>query len=53
MKNKILKGLFIFNLFSMIICGCMLDSDSYIPIVIVSINALYLFLFTLANAPRG
>ena len=49
MKNKILKGLFIANLISVFICGCMLDSESYIPIVIISINAIYLFLFTLAN----
>ena len=49
MKNKILKGLFIANLISIFIVGSMLDSDSYIPIVIVSLNAIYLFLFTLAN----
>ena len=49
MKNKILKTLFVVNLISVFVCGCMLDSNSYIPIIIIGFNALYLFLFTLAN----
>ena len=53
MKNKILKTLFTLNLISMFVFGCMLDSESRIPIIIVSINAIWLFLYTIANAPRG
>lgn len=49
MKNKILKSLFVINLISVFICGCMADSQSYIPIIILGCNAIYLFLFTLAN----
>ena len=49
-KNKVLNTLFIVNIFSMILAGMALDSPSYIPIIIYCINALYLFLYTLANA---
>ncbi len=52
-KNKILKTLAGANVISLMITGIALDSTSYIPLIICSVNILYLFLFTLANAPRG
>lgn len=52
MKNKILKGLFVFCLVSTILAGCAVDSESPIPLIICYINAVYLFLFTIANSKR-
>lgn len=52
-KNKILKALVVINVISMILTGMALDSPSYIPMIICGVNILFLFLFTLANAPRG
>ena len=52
-KNKILRTLVGLNVVSMLIFGMALDSPSYIPMIVVAINVLYLFIFMLANAPRG
>jgi len=52
-KNKILKTLAGVNVISLVLSGMALDSTSYIPLIICSTNILFLFLFTLANAPRG
>lgn len=52
MKKKILNGLFYGSLISLVIAGSALDSESYIPMIICGLNIAYLFLYTLANAPR-
>ena len=52
-KNKILRTLVGVNIISMLIFGMALDSPSYIPMIVVGVNVFYLFIFTLANAPRG
>lgn len=52
-KNKVLKTLAGVNVISLVLSGMALDSTSNIPLIICSINILFLFLFTLANAPRG
>lgn len=53
LKNKILKTLVTVNVISLVIAGSALDSPSYIPLIICEANIMFLFFYTLANAPRG
>lgn len=59
MKKKLAKlwqGFLIISIpisvISLVICGCCLDSESIIPIVIGTINLLWLFLIVEANLPN-
>ena len=40
------------SIISLVICGCCLDSESIIPIVVGTINLLWLFLIVEANLPN-
>ena len=59
MKKKLAKlwqGFLIISIpisvISLVICGCCLDSESIIPIVVGTINLLWLFLIVEANLPN-
>lgn len=49
LKNTILKILAWINFLSLLIFGCALDSDSWIPLIICFINIAWLGLFGYAN----
>lgn len=49
LKNVILKGITGINIVSMMLMLCMVDSDSYIPLIVLMINMVWLFLFFIAN----
>ena len=38
------------NVISAVICGCMLDSKSHIPMIVLAINLAWLFILVEANA---
>ena len=52
MKNKILIASAKLAGIMLLLSACMLDSDTYIPYVIVIITAVYLTLFYQANKKR-
>ena len=49
MKNKILKTIAGINIISFLFFGCMLDSSSWVPLIICCINMTWLGLFGYAN----
>lgn len=49
MKNKILKAITTINAVSLIFFACCLNSDSWVPLIICLVNALWLVLFVFAN----
>lgn len=49
LKNLMLKGITGINIVSMMLMLCMVDSDSYIPLIVLMINMVWLFLFFMAN----
>ena len=49
LKNVMLKGITGINIVSMMLMLCMVDSDSYIPLIVLMINMVWLFLFFMAN----
>lgn len=49
MKNTVLKTLAVLNLFVFIIAVCALDSDSWVPLIVMCITGAYLGLFAYAN----
>ena len=49
MKNKILKAWAYLNLIAWCIAACAIDSDSWIPTIIVGITTVWLTLFAYAN----
>ena len=49
MKNKILKALAYMNFIAWCIAACAIDSDSWIPFIVVVITSLWLGLFGYAN----
>lgn len=53
MRVKILKAITFIAIINLIFFGCCLDSDSYIPIIACGISIVWLFLMTIANAPKG
>lgn len=53
MRIKILKIFTFIAIINCIIFGCMLDSESYIPIIICGISAAWLLLIVIANTPKG
>ena len=49
LKNKILKSIIYFTSFLFLLSACMLDSDSYIPYVILVACTVVLIVFMVAN----
>ena len=49
LKNKILKSIIYFTSFLFLLSACMLDSDSYIPYVILVACTVILIVFMIAN----
>lgn len=49
LKNKILKSIIYFTSFLFLLSACMVDSDSYIPYVILIICTVILIAFMIAN----
>ena len=49
LKNKILKSIIYFTSFLFLLSACMLDSDSYIPYVILLACTMILIVFMIAN----
>ena len=49
LKNKILKSIIYFTSFLFLLSACMLDSDSYIPYVILVACTMILIVFMIAN----
>ena len=49
LKNKILKSIIYFTSFLFLLSACMLDSDSYIPYVILVACMMILIVFMIAN----
>ena len=49
LKNKILKSIIYFTSFLFLLSACMLDSDSYIPYVILVACTVILIVFMVAN----
>ncbi len=52
MKNKILKTITTIAGVALIIAGCGLDDQSYLPHIICSVSLAWLVLFLLANRKR-
>lgn len=52
MKNKILKGITYFMAITLIIAGCGLDDQSWLPNIICSVSLTWLVLFLIANRKR-
>lgn len=49
LKNKMLKSIIYFTSFLFLLSACMLDSDSYIPYVILVACMVILIVFMIAN----
>ena len=49
LKNRILKSIIYFTSFLFLLSACMLDSDSYIPYVILVACMMILIVFMIAN----
>ena len=49
LKNKILKSIIYFTSFLFLLSACMLDSDSYIPYVILVACTMILIVFMISN----
>ena len=49
LKNKILKSIIYFTSFLFLLSACMVDSDSYIPYVILIACTVILITFIIAN----
>ena len=49
LKNKILKSIIYFTSFLFLLSACMLDSDSYIPYIILVACTVILITFMIAN----
>lgn len=49
LKNRILKSIIYFTSFLFLLSACMVDSDSYIPYVILVACMLILIVFMVAN----
>ena len=49
LKNKIIKLIIYFTSFLFLLSACMLDSDSYIPYVILVACTVILIVFMIAN----
>lgn len=49
LKNLILKGITGINIVSMMLMLCMVDSDSYLPLIVLMVNMVWLFLFFMSN----
>lgn len=49
LKNLILKGITGINIVSMMLMLCMVDSDSYVPLIVLMVNMVWLFLFFMSN----
>ena len=49
LKNKIIKLIIYFTSFLFLLSACMLDSDSYIPYVILVTCTVILIVFMIAN----
>ncbi len=49
LKNKMLKSIIYFTSFLFLLFACMLDSDSYIPYVILVACMVILIVFMIAN----
>ena len=49
LKNRILKSIIYFTSFLFLLSACMLDSDSYIPYVILVACTMILIVFMIAN----
>ena len=49
LKNKILKSIIYFTSFLFLLSACMVDSDSYIPYVILVACTVILIVFMVAN----
>ena len=49
LKNRILKSIIYFTSFLFLLSACMLDSDSYIPYVILVACTVILIVFMIAN----
>ena len=49
LKNKILKSIIYFTSFLFLLSACMLDSDSFIPYVILVACTVILIVFMIAN----
>lgn len=41
------------NIVSLVICGCMLDSKSHIPLIVCGINILWLVWLMVCNAEKN
>lgn len=52
-RNKRLKIMFKINALLWVISVLMIDSKSYIPLIICAVTSLWLLLFTIANARGG
>ena len=52
-KNKILLALYKANWIVSLLCIMAVDSESNIPLIILSISTTWLLLFTIANIPRA
>lgn len=52
MKNKILKIITWFNVISFLTSVTLLDSMSYIPLIVALVNMTWISLFILANRER-
>lgn len=53
MRVKILKALTIIAIIVAILSACALDSESWLPYTACGISSAWLFLITIANAPKG
>ena len=49
LKNRILKSIIYFTSFLFLLSACMVDSDSYIPYVILVACMMILIVFMIAN----
>ena len=49
LKNRILKSIIYFTSFLFLLSACMVDSDSYIPYVILVACTVILIVFMIAN----
>ena len=49
LKNKIIKSIIYFTFFLFLLFACMVDSDSYIPYIILVACMVILIIFMIAN----
>ena len=49
LKNKILKSIIYFTSFLFLLSACMVDSDSYIPYIVLVTCTVILIVFMIAN----